>query len=212
MIPERFLESRNLGERLFALINEYLDENGLKVSTGRIVDATIIDAPTSTNNQDGKRDPQMHQTKKGNEWYLGMKAHIGVDSQSKLIHSVAATAANVHDSPLPGDWLHGEQTRVWGDSAYSGQGDTLAEGAPRALDFSNRKVSRNRPLTDEDRSKNRSKSRVRAKVEHPFLVRKNIFGFEKVRYRGLHKKANRLFVACGLVNIYMARRQLLRPT
>ena len=201
------LESRNVGDRLFALINEYLDENGLKVSTGTIVDATIIDAPTSTKNQDGKRDPEMHQTKKGNEWYFGMKAHIGVDSQSKLIHSVAATAANVHDSQLLGDLLHGEETRVWGDSAYSGQGDTLAECAPRALDFTNRKASRNRPLTDEDRSKNRSKSRVRAKVEHPFLVLKNIFGFEKVRYRGLHKNANRLFVACGLVNIYMARRQ-----
>ena len=138
------------------------------MSPGTIVDATIIDAATSTNNQDGKRDPQMHQTKKGNEWYLGMKAHIGVDSQSKLIHSVAATAANVHDSPLPGDWLHSEQTRVWDDLAYSGQGDTLAECAPRALDFSNRKASRNRPLTDEDRSNNRSKSRVRAKVEHRF--------------------------------------------
>ena len=126
--------------------------------------ATIIDASTSTNNQDGKRDPQMHQTKKGNEWYFGMKAHIGVGSQSKLIHSVAATAANVHDSQWLGDLLHGEQTRVWGDSAYSGQGDTLAECAPRALDFTNRKASRNRPLTEEDRSKNRSKSRVRAKV------------------------------------------------
>ena len=119
---------------------------------------------------------------------------------------------NIHDRQLLGDWLHGEQTRVWGDSAYSGQGDTLAEGAPRALDFSNRKASRDRPLTDEDRSNNRRKSRGRAKVEHPFLVLKNSFGFEKVRYRGLHKNANRLFVACGLVNIDMARRQLRRPT
>ena len=108
-----------------------------------------------------------------------MKAHIGVDSQSKLIHSVAATAANVHDSQLLGDLLYGEETRVWGDSAYSGQGDTLAECAPRALDFTNRKASGNRPLTDEDRSKKRSKSRVRAKVEHPFLVLKNIFRFRE---------------------------------
>ena len=99
------LESRNLGDRLFAWINEYLDENGLKVSTGTIVEATIIDAPTSTKNQDGKRDPEMPQTKKGNEWYFGRKAPIGVDSQSKLMHSVAATAANVHDSQLLGDLL-----------------------------------------------------------------------------------------------------------
>ncbi len=153
------------------------------------MDTTIIDAPTSTKNKDGQRDPEMHQTRKGNEWYIGMKAHIGVDSQ------------------LLGDFLHGEETRVWGDSAYSGQGETIAACAPRAKDFTNKKASRNRPLTSEDRSKNRSKSRVRAKVEHPFLVLKNIFGFSKVRYRGLHKNANRLFVACGPVNIYMARRQ-----
>jgi len=206
------LESHNLGDRLFALINEYLEENGLRVSTGTIVDATIIDAPTSTKNKDGKRDPEMHQTKKGNEWYFGMKGHIGVDSQSKLIHSVAATAANVHDSRLLGDLLHGGETRVWGDSAYSGQGDVISEHAPRAKDFINKKGARNRPLSTEDKSKNRTKSRVRAKVEHPFLVLKRIFGFNKVRYRGLDKNANRLFVACGLVNLYMARRQLLRPT
>ena len=108
------LEAHNLGGQLFNLINEYLEENGLKVSTGTIVDATIIDAPTSTKNKDGKRDPEMHQTKKGNEWYFGMKGHIGVDSQTKLIHSVAATAANVHDSQLLGDLLHGDETRVWG--------------------------------------------------------------------------------------------------
>ena len=206
------LEAHNLGDRLFALINEYLEENGLKVSTGTIVDATIIDAPTSTKNKDGKRDPEMHQTKKGNEWYFGMKGHIGVDSQTKLIHSVAATAANVHDSQLLGDLLHGDETRVWGDSAYAGQGDVIAERAPCAKDFTNKKGARNRPLTTEDKAKNRTKSRVRAKVEHPFLVLKQIFGFKKVRYRGLDKNANRLFVACGLVNIYMARRKLLKPT
>ena len=206
------LESRNLGDKLFALINEYLEENGLKVSTGTIVDATIINAPTSTKNREGKRDPEMHQTKKGNEWYFGMKAHIGVDSQSKLIHSVAATAANVHDSQLLGDLLHGDETRVWGDSAYSDQGEVIAERAPHAKDFTNRRASRNRPLSAGDRSRNRSKSKVRAKVEHPFLVLKKIFGFDKVRYRGLDKNAHRLFVACGLVNIYMARRRLLRPT
>jgi IS5 family transposase len=206
------LESRNLGDRLFGLINEYLAENGLNVRTGTIVDATIIDAPSSTKNKDGKRDPEMHQTKKGHQWYFGMKGHIGVDSQSKLIHTVAATAANVHDSQLLGDLLHGEETRVWGDSAYAGQRDVIREHAPRAKDFTNKKGARNRPLSDDDRRKNTTKSRVRAKAEHPFLVLKQIFGFKKVRYRGLHKNANRLFMACGLVNIYMARKRLLRPT
>lgn len=205
------LEAHNLGDQLFALINTYLQENGLKVSTGTIVDATIIDAPSSTKNKAGKRDPEMHQTRKGNQWYFGMKAHIGVDSQSKLIHSVVATAANVHDSQLLGDLLHGDETRVWGDSAYTGQGEVIRQHAPKAKDFTNMKGFRNRPLSDRDAAKNNTKSKVRAKVEHPFLILKRIFGFNKVRYRGLDKNANRLFVAFGLVNLYMARRQLLRP-
>ncbi len=206
------LEAHNLGDQLFVLMAEYLQENGLKVSTGTIVDASIIDAPSSTKNREGKRDPEMHQTKKGNQWYFGMKAHIGVDSRTKLIHSVAATAANVHDSQVLPDLLHGEETRVWGDSAYTGQGDVIRERAPNAKDFTNKKGNRARPLSDEDQARNRTKSRVRAKVEHPLLVLKRVFGFHKVRYRGLDKNANRLFVACGLVNLYMARRVLLRPT
>ena len=206
------LEAHNLGDQLFAMINAFLQENGLKVSTGTIVDATIIDAPSSTKNKDGTRDPEMHQTRKGNQWYFGMKGHIGVDSQTKLIHSVAATAANVHDSQLLGDLLHGDETRVWGDSAYAGQGVVICEHAPNAKDFTNQKGCRNRPLSDKDKARNKTKSKVRAKVEHTFLILKRIFGFNKVRYRGLDKNANRLFVACGLVNLYMARRQLLRPT
>jgi IS5 family transposase len=206
------LEAHNLGDQLFVLINEYLHENGLKVSTGTIVDATIIDAPSSTKNKDKARDPEMHQTKKGNQWYFGMKGHIGVDSQSKLIHSVAATAANVHDSQLIGDLLQGDETRVWGDSAYASQGDAIREHAPNAKDFTNQKGSRNRPLSDEEKARNKTKSKVRAKVEHPFLILKRVFGFTKVRYRGLEKNATRLFVACGLVNLYMVRRRLLRTT
>jgi IS5 family transposase len=205
-------EAHNLGDQLFALINEYLQDNGLKVNTGTIVDATIIDAPSSTKNKDKARDPEMHQTRKGNQWYFGMKGHIGVDSQSKLIHSVAATAANVHDSQLLGDLLHGDETRVWGDSAYTGQGDEIRKHAPGAKDFTNQKGCRNRPLSDEEKARNKTKSKVRAKVEHPFLILKRVFGFNKVRYRGLDKNATRLFVACGLVNLYMARRRLLQPT
>lgn len=203
------LERHHLGDRLFELINEYLQENGMKINTGTIVDATIITAPTSTKNKDKARDPDMHQTRKGNQWYFGMKGHIGVDSKTKLIHSVVATAANVHDSQVLGDLLHGEETRVWGDSAYSNQKDVIVEQAPQAKDFTNQKGRRNQPLSDAERSKNRTKSKVRAKGEHPFLVLKQIFGFNKVRYRGLDKNATRLFVACGLVNIYLARRRLL---
>ncbi len=206
------MEKCNLGDELFRIVNVYLEENGMKVSRGTIVDATIINAPSSTKNKDKQRDPDMHQTRKGNQWYFGMKAHIGVDSRSKMIHSVVATAANVHDSQVLEDLLHGDETRVWGDSAYAGQGDVIREHAPNAKDFTNQKGFRNRPLTEEDAARNRTKSKVRAKVEHPFLVLKRIFGFNKVRYRGLDKNANRLFVACGLVNLYMARRQLLRPT
>lgn len=204
------LETHNLGGRLFELIAEYLQDNGLKISTGTIVDATIISAPSSTKNREKQRDPEMHQTKKGNQWYFGMKAHIGVDSKTKLMHAVVATAANVHDSQALPDLLHGDETRVWGDSAYSGQGEALQVCAPQAQDFTNKKGRRNRPLSEADKATNRTKSQVRAKVGHPFHVLKHVFGFVKVRYRGLAKNANWLFVACGLVNLYMARRHLLR--
>jgi IS5 family transposase len=205
------LERHDLGSRLFVLIGEYLDENGLKVNRGTIVDATIINAPTSTKNKKKERDPEMRQTKKGNEWYFGMKAHVGVDSQTKLIHSVAATSANVHDSRVLPDLLHGQETRVWGDSAYAGQREVIRRCAPQAKDFTQKRGHRHRPLSEEETRRNRNKSRVRAKGEHPLLILKRIFGFDKVRYRGIDKNANRLFVACGLVNLFMARKALLQP-
>ena len=206
------LEAHHLGDQMFALITTYLQEQGMKISTGTIVDATIISAPSSTKNQDQARDPEMLQTKKGNQWYFGMKAHIGVDSRTKLIHSVVATAANVHDSQVLPDLLHGEETRVWGDSAYTGQSEVLREHAPNATDFTHHKGFRGHSLSDEDKARNRTKSKVRAKVEHPFLVIKRIFGFTKVCYRGLDKNAHRLFVVCALANLFMARRHLLRAT
>ena len=204
------MERHNLGDELFHLINTYLQENGMKVNRGTIVDATIIQAPGSTKNRDKQRDPEMGATRKGNQWYFGMKLHIGVDSRSKLIHSAAATAANEHDASVLEDLLHGEETRVWGDSAYTGQKARLAAAAPRAKDFTNAKGYRYRKLTDVDRAKNRTKSRVRAKVEHQFGIIKRQFGFTKVRYRGLEKNAQRLFVACALSNLVMAKKQLLK--
>ena len=136
------LEAHDLGPQIFAKVNAYLAQKGFKVTTGTIVDATIISAPSSTKNQDGQRDPEMHQTKKGNQWYFGMKAHIGVDSATKIIHSVVATAANVADSHLLPELLHGKETRVWGDSAYQGQSEVIREQAPKAKDFTNRRYRR----------------------------------------------------------------------
>jgi IS5 family transposase len=203
------LEAHQLGEQLFARISTYLTAHGLKVSRGTIVDATIIAAPSSTKNRTKERDPEMHQTKKGNQWYFGMKAHIGVDSRTTLIHSVATTAANIHDSQVLPQLLHGQETRVWGDAAYSGQREVIRHHAPRAQSFIQAKASRHRPLSETERARNRTKSTVRARVEHAFLVIKRIFGWANVRYRGLAKNTHWLHISCGLANLYVARRRLL---
>ena len=206
------LEGAGLGERLFHLVNDYLTENRLFVSKGTIVDATLIEAPTSTKNKAKRRDPDMHSTRKGRQWYFGMKAHVGVDSQSKLIHSVAVTPANTHDSQVLEELLHGGETRVWGDSAYSGQKKALSRCAPKARDYTCKKGSRHRKLSDEERQRNRNKSKVRCKVEHVFFVMKRQFHFTKVRYKGLDKNANHVFTSCALINLVMAKKHLLRPT
>ena len=204
------LEQNELGEALFQYVLEYLDQNGIKVGKGTIVDASIISAPPSTKNKDRSRDPDMHQTRKGNQWYFGMKAHIGVDSQTRVIHAVAATAANVHDAACLPDLLHGEETKVWGDSAYQGQTDVIQAHAPKAQDLTHRRTRYKGVVDEVERAKNKTKSKVRAKVEHPFLVIKRLFGFAKTRYRGLAKNAHRLFVTCALANLYLVRRRLLR--
>ena len=205
------LERHDMGRKLFEDIGRFLQARGMKVSGGTIVDATIIDAPSSTKNADGERDPEMHQTKKGNQWYFGMKGHIGVDSKTKLIHSAVVTPANVHDSQPLQELLHGAETRVWGDSAYIGQKSAMKKAAPRAKDFTNRRATRSHALTQAERETNRRKSSVRAKVEHVFGVIKRVFGFAKVRYRGMMKNANRFFVTCALANLFMVRRSLMRP-
>jgi transposase, IS5 family len=197
------LEEHKLGAALFAKVGALLLANGMKLSGGTIVDATLIAAPPSTKNQDKSRDPEMHQTKKGNEWHFGMKLHIGTDSKTGLIHSASVTAANVHDSQQVPKLLHGDETRFYGDSAYRGkaQRERLKELAPKARDFTNKRAHRNRPLTDADRETNRRKSSVRSKVEHPFLTLKRLWGFAKTRYRGLAKNANRAFAMLAMVNL-----------
>jgi IS5 family transposase len=204
------LETHQLGKALFEQVHRHLEAQGIKISRGTIVDATIISAPSSTKNQAGERDPDMHQTRKGKQWYFGMKAHMGVDSEHKLIHSVVATAANVADSQVLPDLLHGQETRVWGDQAYQGQTEAIREHAPKAKDFTNRRCRYQGWVDEVQKAKNRTKSKVRAKVEHAIGVIKRIFGFVKVRYRGLEKNANRLFATCALANLYLVRGKLSR--
>lgn len=204
------LEAHDLGRRLFDQVQNHLAESGLQVATGTIVDATIISAPSSTKNRAKARDPEMHQTKKANQWYFGIKAHLGIDSRTKLIHAVVATPANVADSRVLPQLLHGRETRVWGDQAYRGQRAVIRQHAPKARDFTNRRY-RYRGMVDlVERAKNRTKSKVRARVEHSIGIVKRVFGFAKVRYRGLKKNAHRLLVTCALANLFIARRHLLR--
>lgn len=204
----RLLEQHELGKQLFATVGQVLQARGLKVGTGTIVDATLISAPSSTKNADKARDPEMHQTRKGQQWYFGMKLHIGVDSQTGLSHSAVVTPANVHDKhPLP-DLLHGNEQRVYGDSAYASQKALISSKAPRAKDFTNQRTRRAGEVDEVQRAKNRNKSRVRARVEHVFAVVKRLWGFTKVRYRGLQKNATRAFTALALANIYLCRGHL----
>jgi IS5 family transposase len=204
------LEAHDLGKKLFEEVGRHLQARGMKVSNGTIVDATIINAPSSTKNASGERDPEMHQTKKGNQWYFGMKAHVGVDKKHKLIHSVAASAANMHDANMMPELLHGRETHVWGDSAYAGQTEMIEALAPAAKDLTQKRGRGYKYLTPRQRIINRARSRVRARVEHAIGIVKRVFAFTKVRYRGIAKNANRLFVACALANLYMVRHQLLR--
>jgi len=200
----------DLGRQRSTRCSGTLAAKGLRVATGTIVDATIINPPSSTKNADKARDPEMHQTKKRKQWYFGMKAHFGVDSRTKLIHAVAATPANVADSTVLPELLHGQETRVWGDQAYRGQWAVIREHAPKARDFTNRRY-RHRGVVDEvERAKNRTKSKVRTRVEHAIGVIKRVFGFAKLRYRGLKKNTHHLMVTCALANLFMARRHLLR--
>ncbi len=175
------MEKNNLGDELFRLVNVYLVENGMKLNRGTIVDATIINAPSSTKDKEKSRDPDMHQTRKGNQWYFGMKAHIGVDSKTKLIHSIAVTPANVHDSQVLEELLHGDESRLWGDSAYTGQKEILNEHAPQAKDFTQKNGSRYRQLTEAEESANCYKSKTRSRVEHVFGVMKRQFGCNLTR-------------------------------
>jgi len=208
------LEENNLSRQLLATINATLAKKGLMLKTGTVVDATLIAAPSSTKNSTGERDPEMHQTKKGNQWHFGMKAHIGVDAESGLVHTVIGTAANVNDVTQGHALLHGEETVVFADAGYQGATKrdeatgvdwhvAMRPGKRRALD----KHSPWGKLLDKAEQ---IKASVRAKVEHPFRVIKCQFGFTKVRYKGLAKNTAQLVTLFALSNLWMARRMLLQ--
>jgi len=204
----RLLETHELCGQILDTVNLYLENKGIRISTGTIVDATIIAAPCSTKNSRQERDPEMHQTKKGKQWHFGAKAHIGVDSKEGIVHSVCTSAASVADVHMLADLLHGEERKVWGDAGYQGQGEAIRKAAPKAQDMTSRRAKYKGGVDENQRSKNRTKARVRSKVEWPFRILKRVFGFTKVRYRGLKKNHEWLLAAFALVNLYQHRKRL----
>jgi len=204
------LEKHALNGKILDTVNLHLASQGIRISTGTIVDATIISAPSSTKNEKKERDPEMHQTKKGNQYYFGAKAHIGVDSKEGVVHSVCTSAASVHDRHMLPDLLHGNEKKVWGDAGYQGQTEAIHEAAPNAQDMTNRRVKKSKGKVDEEeKRKNRTKSKVRARVEWPFRILKRVFHYTKVRYRGIKKNHEWLLTAFALVNLYQHRRWLI---
>ena len=211
----RLLEKHELAAGILAVINGYLGDRGLSLRQGTIVDATLINAPSSTKNKDKKRDPEMHQTKKGNQYYFGMKAHIGVDVDSGLVHSVVGTAANVADITQVDKLLHGDENVVCTDAGYTGvekrpehEGrKVIWQVAARRSTY--KKLDKRSALYKAKRKIEKAKAQVRAKVEHPFRVIKRQFGYVKTRFRGLTKNTAQLVTLFALSNLWMARKHLL---
>ncbi len=203
------LEEHNLTEKVFAKIRRYLSDKGLLLREGTIVDATIINAPSSTKNRDRSRDKEMHQTKKGNQWYFGMKAHVGTDTKRGLVHRIVVTDASVHDSQVMDDLLHGEESLVYGDKAYANE-VKKSEYERRGIEWHvSRKGKKGRPLIPEDQEWNREQNRTRSKGEHAFRIVKHLWNYQKVRYKDLMKNASQIFTLFALANLYMVRKELL---
>ena len=208
------LEKHKLAAQILATVNDMLRSKGLMLKAGTVVDATLISAPSSTKNATGERDPEMHQSKKGNQWYFGMKAHIGVDAESGLVHTVRSTAGHVNDVVEANSLLHGEETDAFGDAGYQGAAKrpdakpdvtwhvAMRPGRRKALDLSS-------PLAAMIDKSQQILAGIRAKVEHPFRVIKRQFGFTKVRYRGLKKNGAQVHTLFALSNLWMARRKLM---
>jgi IS5 family transposase len=204
------LEKHYLTQAIFAQIRTLLEQKRLLLKSGTIVDATIIEAPPSTKNEDKARDPEMHQTKKGKDWHFGMKAHVGTDPRG-IVHSLSTTAANVSDISQMGELLHGQEREVFGDQAYWSESHRQGARARGIRYRVNRRPNPGRPLSRLERRLNRLRSATRARGEHAFHVVKRLWGFTKVRYRGLAKNTARLFTAFALANLYLLRRRLITP-
>ena len=202
------LEKHDLGGAMLDAVNLYLAAKGIRIETGTIVDATIIHAPSSTKNEKKERDPAMRQTRKGKQWYFGLKAHIGVDAKEGHVHSMATSAANVSDVHMLPDLLHGEERKVWGDGGYQGQTKAIRQAAPKAQDMTCKRTKFKNYVDEVAKKKNTTKSKVRAKVEHVFRILKRVFGFDKVRYRGIAKNHHRLCANFALINLYLHRKRL----
>jgi IS5 family transposase len=203
------LERHDLTEALFAEVNGHLADKGITLRSGTLVDATIIDAPSSTKNEAKARDPEMSSTKKGNTWYFGMKAHVGVDADSGTVHSLETSTAKLHDSQVWDDLLHGDETSVWADKGYVNAEREAEFKAPGKVWGVMRKAPKGDKLHPLDERINRVIAMVRAKVEHPFRVVKRQFGYTKTRYRGLAKNRAQLFTLFALGNLFLVRRQLM---
>jgi IS5 family transposase len=203
------LERHGLTEALFAEVNRHLADKGITLRSGTLVDATIIDAPSSTKNETKTRDPEMSSTKKGNVWYFGMKAHVGVDADSGIVHSLETSTAKLHDSQVWDDLLHGDETSVWADKGYVNAERKDAFEGPGKLWGVMRKAPKGGKLHPLDERINRIIAMVRAKVEHPFRVLKRQFGCTRTRYRGLAKNRAQLFTLFALGNLFLVRRKLM---
>ena len=202
------LETHALTMKMFERVNAMLEKRGLLLRSGTIVDATIIAAPSSTKNSTGERDPEMKQTRKGNNWHFGMKLHVGTDRRG-IVHSVIATHAAAADISQMNDLLHGEEKEIYGDQAYWKEADRERFREAGVRYRVNRRPNVARPLTDHDKKINQSRSRTRAMGEHAFRVVKQLWGFAKVRYRGIAKNATHAIASFALANLYMMRRRLL---
>lgn len=214
------LEEKNLSQQMLTLVNGMLTQRGLMVRSGTVVDATLIAAPSSTKNETRSRDPEMHQTKKGNQWHFGCKAHVGTDAASGLAHSVVVTAANVHDVTQAHALLHGEEKDVFADAGYQGvdKREEVQERHPKvnwhvAMRPGKRKqLDTTRPLDAVLDKLESVKARIRSRGEHIFGVVKCIFRYTKVRYKGLKKNAAQITTLLMLANLWMVRRQLMQPS
>ena len=210
----RLLEQHKLAPQILAVVNELLSAKGLLLRSGTVVDATLIAAPSSTKNASGERDPEMKQSKKGNQWYFGMKAHIGVDAESGLVHTVAGTAGSVNDVVMANSLLHGDETEAWGDAGYQGAATRPDAKSQVRWNIAMRpgkrqQLDRTKLVDDLTDQLERIKASIRAKVEHPFRVIKRQFGHVKVRYRGLKKNTAQLHTLFALSNLWMARGSLM---